>query len=130
MNENIVLFDGFCNFCSSSVRFIIKRDKQRTFRFASLQSEAGQKLLTGAGANNKQESIVLIEKGKYYFYSTAVLRIARKLRFPWNICFIFILIPRFLRDPIYKWFASKRYKWFGKRTVCFIPDEKVKSLFL
>ena len=129
MKENIIFFDGMCNFCSSSVHFIIKRDKNSYFHFASLQSDSVSLLLENSNSSSLPDSIILFEKGKYYYYSTAALRIASKLSFPWNLFYIFILVPRFLRDPLYKWFASRRYKWFGKRESCFIPDEKDKCRF-
>jgi predicted DCC family thiol-disulfide oxidoreductase YuxK len=129
MVENIVFFDGFCNFCSSTANFIIKRDRKSYFHFSALQSETASVLLQNTEHPVNLESIVLFEKGKYYFYSTAALRIACKLSFPWNLFYVFILIPPFLRDPAYKWFASKRYKWFGRREVCFVPDDKDKARF-
>jgi len=130
MKENIIFFDGMCNFCSSSVHFIIKRDKNSYFHFASIQSESALLLLENSDSLALPDSIILLEEGKYYYFSTAALRIARKLSFPWNLFYIFIIVPRFLRDPLYKWFASKRYKWFGIRETCFIPDEKDRFRFL
>jgi predicted DCC family thiol-disulfide oxidoreductase YuxK len=129
MADNIILFDGFCNFCSSSVIFILKRDKQSYFHFASLQSATGNKIFMKGINTNPLESIMLLEKGNYYYFSSAALRIARKLAFPWNLFYAFIIIPRFLRDPVYKLVAAKRYKWFGKRESCFIPSEKDKARF-
>jgi predicted DCC family thiol-disulfide oxidoreductase YuxK len=130
MSDNIILFDGFCNFCSSSVIFILKRDKRSYFHFASLQSPTGNKILMNGAITDSLESLVLFEKGKYYYYSSAALRIARKLIFPWNLFYAFMFIPRFVRDPVYKLVAARRYKWFGKRESCFIPSEHDKSRFL
>jgi predicted DCC family thiol-disulfide oxidoreductase YuxK len=131
MPEKIIFFDGFCNFCSSSVLFILSRDKKSHFSFAAFQSDFYLKALS-ADKNLKMpaDSIILFENSKYYHYSTAVLMIARRLVFPWNLCYIFIIIPSFVRDPLYKWFASNRYKWFGKRESCFIPDKYDESRFL
>jgi predicted DCC family thiol-disulfide oxidoreductase YuxK len=130
MPDNIIFFDGYCNFCSSSVLFILKRDKKSNFQFAPIQSDFGKETSTEGQHLSTSESIILFENNKYYYFSTAVLRISRKLIFPWNLFYFLIIIPQFLRDPVYKWFASKRYKWFGKRDSCFIPDEKEASHFL
>ena len=130
MKERIIFFDGMCNFCSSSVHFIIKRDKHFYFHFASLQNGPASLRLVNSDFSALPDSIILLEKGEYFYFSTAALRIARKLSLPWNLFYAFIIIPRFCRDPLYKLFASKRYKWFGKREICFIPDEKDRSRFL
>jgi predicted DCC family thiol-disulfide oxidoreductase YuxK len=128
VEANIVFFDGMCNFCSSSVNFIIKRDKHSYFHFALLQSTSAE-LIPHIPSADLPDSIILLEKGKYYFYSTAALRIARRLIFPWNLFYVFIVIPAFLRDPVYRWFASKRYKWFGVKESCFIPEAKDRDRF-
>jgi predicted DCC family thiol-disulfide oxidoreductase YuxK len=130
MKENVVFFDGMCNFCSSSVNFIIKRDKNFYFHFASLQNIPASLLPVNSESSSLPDSIILLEKGKYYYFSTAALRISRKLRLPWNLLYIFIIVPKFLRDPVYRWVASKRYKWFGKKEMCFVPDEKDLSRFI
>jgi predicted DCC family thiol-disulfide oxidoreductase YuxK len=130
MKENIVFFDGMCNFCSSSVHFIIKRDRHFYFHFAALQSESASILIINPYSSLIPDSIILLEKGKFYYYSSAALRIARKLGLPWNLLFMLVIVPPFLRDPLYKWFASKRYKWFGKKETCFVPNEKDLSRFL
>ena len=131
MQDNVVFFDGFCNFCSSSVLFILKRDRKSRFRFAAIQSDFSSKNLSlEFGTKPKVDSLILFTKGRYYRYSTAALYIARHLVFPWNLLYMFIIIPSFLRDPIYKWVAARRYKWFGERESCFIPDNKYKSRFL
>jgi predicted DCC family thiol-disulfide oxidoreductase YuxK len=131
MQENIVFFDGFCNFCSSSVLFILKRDRKSRFHFAAIQSDfSSENLSIEFGAKPKEDSLILYARRRYYRFSTAALHIARQLVFPWNLLYVFIIIPSFLRDPAYKWFAARRYKWFGKRESCFIPDKKYKARFL
>jgi predicted DCC family thiol-disulfide oxidoreductase YuxK len=125
----IVLFDGVCNFCNAWVRLIINHDKHDRFRFASLQSETGQKLLSNSG-NNESESVVLIDSGKYYFHSSAALRISYHLAGLWKLMIIFHILPKFIRDAIYNFIAQNRYKWFGKRQQCMIPDEKIRNRFL
>jgi predicted DCC family thiol-disulfide oxidoreductase YuxK len=122
-----VLFDGVCNLCNGAVRFILARDPAARFQFASLQSEAARRLL---GENAPEETIVLREGGKIYSQSTAALRIARELRFPWPLLYAFIVVPRPLRDAIYDWVARHRYQWFGKREVCMVPMPEVRGRFL
>jgi len=119
-----VLFDGVCNFCSGSVQFIVKRDKKGLFRFAPLQSETGKKYAT------EPESILLVDGDRVYARSDAALRIAKHLRFPWMLAWIFIVVPRFLRDAIYKFIARNRYKWFGKKEVCMVPTPELRARFI
>jgi predicted DCC family thiol-disulfide oxidoreductase YuxK len=127
----IVLFDGVCNFCNHSIQFIIKRDKKSYFKFGALQSEEGKALLKKHGLSSEiLDTIVLIEGGKAYTYSTAPLRIVRKLSLLWPICFVFILVPTFIRNPIYKWISKNRYKWFGKQESCLMPTPEIRSRFL
>jgi predicted DCC family thiol-disulfide oxidoreductase YuxK len=130
-NEGIVLFDGVCNLCNQSVQFIIKRDPKNYFRFAALQSDQGQLLLEQYSIPvDVIDTIVLVENNKTYTQSTAALRIARKLNRLWFLLYIFILIPPFLRNPIYRFIARNRYKWFGKKDSCMMPDPELKSRFL
>lgn len=129
--DNIILFDGFCNLCNRSVRFIIKHDKQEIFTFAPLQSEVGKLLLSKYSIqSNNIDSIVYIRDNRYYVKSTAVLYILKDLRGGWKFLFGFIIIPRFIRDLFYDLIAKTRYKLFGMRDNCMIPDEKVKRRFL
>jgi len=133
MSEIILLFDGVCNFCSASVRFIIKRDKQAQFKFAHLQSEFAQKKLKELNVNlsDPLSSMVLIENGRAYTQSTSALRIAKRLQWPWPIFYGFIIIPPFIRDCVYNFTGKRRYQWFGKKEVCWIPDdEKLKDRFI
>lgn len=127
----IVLFDGVCNFCNHSIQFIIKRDKKSYFKFGALQSEEGKALLEQHGLSPEiLDTIVLIEHGKAYTYSTAPLRITRKLAWLWPLFYGFILIPSFIRDPIYRWISRNRYKWFGKQESCMMPTPEIRSRFL
>ncbi len=123
----VVLFDGVCNLCNGAVRFILARDPAARFRFASLQSEAARRLL---GNDAPAETIVLWEAGKIWSKSTAVLRIARGLRFPWSLCYAFVAVPRPLRDLVYDWVARHRYAWFGKRESCMVPTPELRARFL
>lgn len=128
-NRAIVLFDGYCNFCNSSVNFLLKIDKRKVFLFATSQSEAGKILAAKFNLKNI-ESVVLIADGKAYLYSSAILTIFAKLNYPWKILEITKIAPRVLRDAIYKWIAINRYKWFGKRATCRIPTAAERERFL
>ena len=127
----IVLFDGVCNLCNGSVQFILKRDPRGTFRFASLQSEAGRSLMAGHGLDpGALSSVVLIEDGRAFEESSAALRIARHLPGPWKLLRVFAVVPRPLRDAVYRWIARNRYRWFGKTETCWLPTPELRARFL
>lgn len=126
----VVLFDGDCHFCHWSVQFIIKRDPQLLFYFASQQSDAGRELLKENGVPEEIDSLVLIENGKAYMKSTAVLRICRHLYGGWKFFSLFRFIPNPIRDAVYDLAAKNRYKWFGKKDSCPIPPVGIRKRFL
>lgn len=127
----IILFDGICNLCNNFVDFIILRDRKGIFLFASLQSDLGQKKIMNCHTNkDSKKSVVLIEGEECYYKSSAALRIARRLSFPWNLLFGFMIVPKFLRDGIYEFIANHRYQWFGKRDTCRLPTPEEHSRFL
>lgn len=128
---NIVLFDGVCNLCNGAVQFIIKRDKKDYFHFASLQSDIGNLLLADKDLSNI-DSIIFIEKGEIYYYSTAILKIARHLSGFYALLYIFIIIPPFIRDGLYRFVARNRYKWFGKQEndQCLLPTPALEAKLL
>ncbi len=129
--KSIILFDGICNLCNSSVQFVIKHDKNQHFLFTSIQSDASAKLLLqDNNKNSSLNSIVLIEGEKTYRKSTAVLRSARKLSGLWKVFYVFILVPKFLRDKIYDLIATYRYRWFGKRDKCVLYIPPYKNRFI
>lgn len=132
MNQHsIILFDGVCNLCNGAVQFIIKRDVKNYFSFASLQSAQGQKILSQYDLLvNDLNSFILIENGKPYIRSTGALKVVKKLNNLWPLLYGFIVIPKFIRDSIYKWIAKNRYKWFGKKIECMIPTPQLKARFL
>ncbi|MEL6811775.1 MAG: thiol-disulfide oxidoreductase DCC family protein [Bacteroidota bacterium] len=130
-NHKIILFDGVCNLCNSSVIFVIKRDKKDVFRFSALQEGAGPRLVQKYGIDTrKTDSIILIENGKAYVKSTAALRIARNLGGAYPLLFGFMILPNFLRNWVYDFIARNRYKWYGKKESCMIPTPELKSKFL
>jgi predicted DCC family thiol-disulfide oxidoreductase YuxK len=128
----LILFDGVCNLCAGAVRFIIKHDPAAVFRFASLQSETGRRLLAKHGIDSTRiDSFVLVEDDVAYTESTAALRVARRLQGAWPLCFYGgILLPRLLRDPVYRFIARHRYQWFGKEESCMIPTPELRTRFV
>lgn len=129
-NHPIVFFDGVCNLCNASVQWLIKRDQKHQFRFAPLQGETAKVHLKITDENATPQSVILFENGKVYQKSSAALRIAVKLGFPWFLAGIFFIIPRFFRDWVYDFIARNRYRWFGKQDACMIPTPELKALFL
>ncbi|HEX9387336.1 MAG TPA: thiol-disulfide oxidoreductase DCC family protein [Anaerolineales bacterium] len=130
--QKIILFDGVCNLCNGSVIFILQREKEPVFRFASIQSEAGKELLEWCGLpKDYSQAIVLIDNETVYHGSTAALKIGQQLRFPWSfLASMEFVVPRFLRDWVYAQIAKHRYQWFGKRDVCMVPTKELQSRFL
>jgi predicted DCC family thiol-disulfide oxidoreductase YuxK len=126
----IILFDGICNLCSGSVRFIIQRDPGREFKFASLQSEAGKQYIEQYNIHETIDSIVLVKDGKVYLESTAALKIASRLKWPWRIFGILLGVPKPVRDRLYKWIAKNRYKWFGRDESCMLPSKENRDRFI
>jgi predicted DCC family thiol-disulfide oxidoreductase YuxK len=129
----VVLFDGVCNLCSASVRFIVEHDRDAYFKFASLQSEAGKELLAAHHISQPPgdpTSIIVAEGDEVSQRSTAALRIARHLGFPWRLAWMFIIVPRALRDFFYDFVAKRRYRWFGKKDACMVPTPELRARFL
>jgi predicted DCC family thiol-disulfide oxidoreductase YuxK len=131
-DKKIILFDGVCNLCDSSVQYVIKHDKKDLFRFVSLQSELGQKILKHIGINPMHiDSIVLYEPGiSYYYKSTAALHIAKGLSGIFTLGTIFTILPTGLRDFVYDYLAKNRYKLYGQKETCMIPSPELKAKFL
>ena len=131
-DNKIILFDGVCNLCNSSVQYVIKRDKGNVYRFAALQSEIGKKLAEERGIDTSQiDSIILIEPGvAYYTKSTAALKIAQSFGGVWQLASVFEWIPEKIRDWVYDYIAKNRYKWYGRKDACMIPTPELKSKFL
>jgi predicted DCC family thiol-disulfide oxidoreductase YuxK len=128
--EKIILFDGVCNLCNSSVQFVIKRDPDGCFKFASLQSEVGQSLLEQHGFNKEIDSFFLIENQRIYSKSSAALRVCRNLNGFWKVLSILRILPPSFRDFFYDIVARNRYKWFGKKESCMLPTKEMKKRFL
>jgi predicted DCC family thiol-disulfide oxidoreductase YuxK len=139
----VILFDGTCNFCDGAVHFVVDHERGSTLRFAALQSEAGTALLDrsttpehakelrrGATGDGDPDSVALVENGVLYTHSTAALRITRYLRWPYRWLALFRIVPRPIRDAVYRWFARHRYQWFGKTASCRVPTPELRARFL
>lgn len=131
-NKKIILFDGVCNLCNSSVQFVIKRDYQDIFRYAALQSEAGKKLLLERNIDPLDiDSIILIDPNiAYYTKSTAALEIGKNLKGISTLSSILLWLPESFRNIVYDFIASNRYKWYGKKEFCMVPTAELKNKFL
>jgi len=131
-HKKIILFDGVCNLCDSSVQFIIKHDKKDVFRFVALQSDLGTEICNYIGVDQtKIDSIVLYNPDvAYYYKSSAIIEIADELGGIYSLISIFKIFPEKLRNYIYDYIATNRYKWYGKKESCMIPTPELKAKFL
>lgn len=130
--KKIILFDGLCNLCESTVHFVIKYDKADQFRFVPLQSDLGKEIIAHIGINEKNiDSVVLYQPGvAYYYKSNAALHIARNLGGFFHLGTVFRIIPTVLRNWLYDYVAKNRYHWYGKKNVCLVPSFETKEKFL
>jgi predicted DCC family thiol-disulfide oxidoreductase YuxK len=129
----VVLFDGVCNVCNRAVNFIIDRDPEGKFRFASLQSEVARRILEAFGHTvppGDPVTIVVIDRSRLYKWSGAMLRIARHMRGAWPLLMVLLVVPRPARDALYRWAAARRYRWFGKSDTCRVPTQELRARFL
>jgi len=132
-NKQLILFDGVCNLCNSSVLYVIKRDKKNKFLFAPLQSDVGKEVIKKFNINTeKTDSILLYNpvKDKITYRSTAALLVAKHLGLPSNLLAIFLIVPAFIRNWVYNFIAKNRYKWYGKKESCMIPTPELKAKFI
>jgi len=130
-NQKLILFDGICNLCNGFMIFIYRRDPGAKFSFAWIQSEPGKQILTQLNMSTEEyDTIVYLENGQATFKSSAFLKIVKQLKFPWNLLWTGIVIPRFLRDWIYDLVARNRYKIFGKKDHCLVPTGDLTKRFL
>lgn len=127
----ILLFDGQCNLCNATVQWVLRRDKKAVFTFASLQSDVGKELLQQHGLLDIQlDSVVLVTEQRAYIHSDAPLVGARYLGFPYRMLYLLKSVPRFFRDSVYRWIAANRYRWFGKKEACMLPQPEWEHRFL
>lgn len=131
-DKKIILFDGVCNLCESSVQFVIKYDTKDQFRFVALQSNLGQEIIHHIGINAKNiDSVILYLPGvAYYYKSNAALQIAKSLGGLFHLGTLFKIIPTPLRNALYDYIAQNRYRWYGKKESCLVPTPALKAKFL
>ena len=131
INNDVILFDGVCNLCSSTVQFVIRHDKKNRYKFASLQSGYGQRLMQQFNLPvDELNSFILFENGSIYAKSTGALKVARHLNGAWPLLYGFLIIPKFIRDAVYSYVARHRYKWFGRKDACWVPTPALKEKFI
>ena len=131
LDRPVLIFDGYCSLCNGTVDFVMRHDKKQEILFTANQHEAGREILEKLGKDPENvETVYFVENGQVYERSTAALKIARKLGFPWSFAYTFMIIPSFIRDAIYKVIAANRYNWFGKKNTCRIPTPEEKARFL
>ncbi len=129
--ESIIIFDGVCNFCNGAVNFIIKRDSKAVFKFVALQSEAAQQLMLEHLVQEEAvDTFILIKNGQYFVRTNAALEIVKDLDGYWFILRVFKLIPAVVRDFFYDLLAKYRYKLFGKKEHCMVPNKEIRDRFL
>lgn len=129
--KHLILFDGVCNLCNSSVQFIIKNDPNAIFHFASLQSEIGQNILKQHQLPTDDfDSFIYIENDIVFQKSTAALKVLKTLGGKWKLAYFFIIFPAFIRDGIYQLIAKNRYKIWGKQESCWLPNASLNNRFL
>lgn len=144
-SPNVLLFDGVCSLCNSVVDFVIRNERHGTVKFAALQSEGARELLDARlgversralraerpdGSHDDPGTVVYVEGERVWERSTAILRMARHLRWPWRALLIGWILPRFVRDALYGYVARHRYAWFGKKESCRIPTPEERARFL
>lgn len=128
---DIILFDGVCNLCNSAVDLIIRNDKKKRFKVGPLQDPKTKALLQDYQINNDYlDSIILIRGDKVFYKSRAALEVSKHLKGLWPLLYGFIIVPAFIRDPIYDWIADNRYRWFGKKQTCRLPTADESARFL
>ena len=128
--DRVVLFDGVCNFCNDAVNWIIAHDNLAKFKFAPLQSDFGEQTRRKFGIAEDVDSIILIDDDRAFTHSSAGLRILKTLGGIWSLGYLGIIIPRPIRDWVYRYFARNRYRWFGKRDACMLPTPAVRERFI
>ena len=128
---DIVLFDGVCSLCNSAVDLIVRNDKGGHFKVGALQDERTKEILKYYDIDETYlDSIILIRGDKVFYKSRAALEITKNLKGAWPLLYGFIIIPWFIRDPVYDWIARNRYRWFGKKETCRLPTPEERAKFL
>ena len=130
-SPKIILFDGVCNLCNSTVQKVIENDVKNQFKFASLQSEFGQNFLEKNHLGKDEfKSIILIDGDEFYTKSDAALRIGKELKGIYKLSGLLFIVPKFIRNSVYDFVAKNRYKWFGKQESCWLPTPELQEKFI
>jgi predicted DCC family thiol-disulfide oxidoreductase YuxK len=130
MINNLVLFDGVCSLCNGSVDLIVRNENGNALKFASLQSDLGKEVIKKSGLENVPDSILFYSEGTLYAESDAVLRVVKFLKMPYKWLVVFRVMPRMIRDGMYRLIARNRYRWFGKRDTCRVPTAQEREKIL
>ena len=121
--QAVIVFDAQCVLCSANARLILRRDRRKLFQLASMQSEAGAALLRANGLDpDNPDTIIVVDGERVLRNSDAVLHIYQRLGWPWRALGAAAIVPRPLRDAVYRLVARNRYRWFGKLDQCWVPD--------
>jgi len=128
----LILFDGVCNLCQRSVQFVIRNDSSEQFRFAALQSDVARSILQERSyLHDELSSMLVIIDGELYRESRAALEIAKRLNWPWPLCYYLAFwVPAPVADSVYRFIGKRRYRWFGKKEECWIPDPRLAARFI
>ncbi|MDZ7898733.1 MAG: thiol-disulfide oxidoreductase DCC family protein [Arcicella sp.] len=130
-NTQIILFDGVCNFCNSSINFIIDHDPEKNFKFAPLQSEFGQAILKQFNKNTEDfDSVILLKNSQLYQKAEAAVEVTKHLSGAWKYLAVFGILPTFFLNFFYDIIAKNRYKIFGKSEICRIPTPELRERFI
>jgi predicted DCC family thiol-disulfide oxidoreductase YuxK len=132
MADRIIVFDGVCVLCSRWVGFVLRRDRQGQYKFAAMQTPSGRNLLIAHGIDPDDPlSFLLLEGAAGYTDTDAIIRILRGFGRGWKLLALLVsIVPRFIRDPLYRWGARHRYQLFGQRSTCIVPAPDVADRFL
>ena len=129
-NTQLILFDGVCNFCNSSINFIIDHDPEKHFKFAPLQSDLGQSILKQFNKNTDDfDSVILLKNNQLFQKSDAAIEIAKNLSGAWKYLAVFGVLPTFFLNFFYDIIAKNRYKIFGKTETCRMPTPELRERF-
>ena len=130
-DKPVVIFDGMCALCSRSAAFVLRHDANAAFRLLPAQSPLGGVLYRHFGLSPADyETMILLRDGVAHFKSEAAIRIAQGLGFPWSLAAVFRIVPRSLRDRLYMLVARNRFRWFGRRETCYMPDSRFSGRML
>jgi predicted DCC family thiol-disulfide oxidoreductase YuxK len=129
--DNLVLFDGVCNLCASSVQFIIRHDKEAVFHFASIQSDLGQEIYRRHGLDPADlDTFMVLTGGRALVRSDAAIEVAARCGGAWKLIKVFQMAPRPTRDWVYSFVARHRYRWFGRKEACLVPTPEIRNRFI